>query len=115
MTEGFIPTHRAKTDRPPEAKIVIYDPAAGHIAVAPADGVEKLIDGRDGTLLQGQEKSPVPVYKGYAIVEYDGYIYATMPASDVSAWFEQIPGDLKIPALPKKAGKSLGDELKDSE
>lgn len=112
----FVPTHRARADKPPEAAISLYDPAIGHIAVAPADAVEKLVDGRDGTLLQGSEKTPVPVYKGNAIIDYGSYIYAAMPAADVKAWFEPIV-DSKLPALPERGetGKSASEALKETE
>jgi hypothetical protein len=101
---AFEPTHQAKQDPPPQVCIKIYDPDVGHIAVASADRVERLTDQRDGTLLQGQEKTPVPVYKGYAIVEYENHVYAAMPADDVSAWFEPLRGAER--ALPSRTKSS---------
>lgn len=107
MAEDFIPTHRAKVDPPPEVRVVIYDPERGHIAVAPADRTEREMDGRGGTLLQGQEKTPVAVHKGNAIIEYSGHIYAVMPADNVSAWFEPIDNRRALPGRSRRNDETL--------
>ena len=112
MADDFIPTHESIVPAPPKANIKYYDPAKGHIAVAAADSVERDIDGRDGTLLQGSEKTPVAVYNGDAIIEYEEprHVYAAMRPGDVSAWFKPIIDD-SVPKLPKKSSaKSVSDE-----
>ena len=117
MAEEFVATHQAKQDPPPRVRITIYNPKLGHITVAPADTAEREHDGRDGTMMQGQEKQPVAVFEGDAIIEYEGtHICAVMRPSDVSAWFEPIPGS-KLPALPKKTASSarVSDAIKESE
>lgn len=111
MADDFQATHQAKQDPPPRVRISFYNAARGHVTVASADITERTKDGRDGTLLQGQEKVPTAVYDGDAIVEYEGtHVCAVMRPGDVSAWFEPIPADPKVPKLPARSRAERVDD-----
>jgi len=112
-----VATHEAINPNPPKATVVYFDPKIGHIAVGRADAVERNLDGREGTLLQGEEKMPTAVFAGDAIVEYEDdngkptYVYAVMRPGDVSAWFRRTGVELKTPALPESTTPSATEEL----
>lgn len=108
----FAPSHQEKLPAPVRVKVSIYDPKVGHVGVATSSHAD---DDRVGVLDQGKEKVPTPVYAGNAIIEYPGYIYAVMPAENVSAYFEPLAPDFKAPALPEKTQDAdLGELLKEA-
>lgn len=113
-------THEAINPTAPKATIVYYDPAKGHIAVGRADIVEKTLDGREGTLLQGEEKTPTAVFAGDAIVEYEDeagkptHVYAVMRPGDVSAWFRRTGTELRTPALPESTPSAIEELSEDA-
>jgi hypothetical protein len=109
--------YEEKQAKPLRVEVEFYDPAHGHVAVAPDSFYE---DERVvGYILAGTNKAHKYVRYGDAIIRYPGEpaVYDAMPPEELSAYFvlsKTEPVEAPRPALAERfAEPSIDDVLKE--